>query len=165
MIIGVTRYPGRCDFSNDGDVDDSGKVESSQYNVLFWIIGDWDGEIDPLTVSFRTENDEAPLRFANADEGSEVALQISSIVMNVNSGLQFYVLGNSTQFCALDYECQTPGSQYWYWLICLIGWPVFILCISTWVCWNRGYCNDCGDDGGGGFSGVGFSSGGGGGAG
>lgn len=150
MINGVTRYTGRCDFSNDGDVDDSGTVKNPEYNLLFWSVGELDKDVDSLTVSFRTENEKAPLRFANLEEHSEVGLAVSTTKRNVSTALRFYALENTTQLCTLDYKCSSSESvKWWFWVI--ISLVVVVACI----------CGLCGGGSGGGGSGGGSFGGGG----
>lgn len=118
IINGVMRYTGSCDFLNDGIVNESGIENITEHNLLSWSVGNWDKEVDSLTVSFRTENEKAPLRFADLEEDSQVGLEVSTTINNMSTARRFYVLENSTQLCTLDYKCLSSAStKWWQWFL------------------------------------------------
>lgn len=115
IIHGVMRYTGHCNFSNDGGVDDSGDVNETRYNLMFWGVGNnWVEQVDFLTVSFRTDNKSAALRFADAEknESKESGLEIWRERMDVNSTTgNFFALETGINFCVAEYKCFTEAGR------------------------------------------------------
>lgn len=135
---------------------------------MSWSLGDWDKGIDSLTVSFITDNRDAPLRFANGEGGSEHGLELSVVRLNVSSDVSFHVLENSTDICSVQYDCTSlPSAVIVLWIVLgVIGFMVVCLPACVWL------ISKCDGDGdsyvgylGGGYGGGSGCGGGGGGCG
>lgn len=164
VLNGVTKYIGGCEFTNDGGVDDSGHVDESEFNALYWTLGEWENFVEFLNVTFNTTDENVPLRFANGEGGIESGQQISVVARNVTSAISFTVLEKKSKLCTAELQCSDDeavgGSCGWFSIFFTVIVGTIIgscTCCMFWL-WikSNGSVNDShGDNVGGGVGGHG----------
>lgn len=70
-LNGASAYLGGCNFTNDDDINDSGVIDRKTFNMFGWSLGNWDMQIDWLSVTFRSSELNGTLMFAFQEQGSQ----------------------------------------------------------------------------------------------